>query len=58
LARTGAAATTFLMTLFHRRALRLLLLLVGAVGSAGCVWWMSAIDNFTPKVDLSLMLAV
>jgi MFS family permease len=52
------AAMTFLTTLFHRRALRPLMLLVGGVGSAACVWWMSSIDNFTPKEDLSLMLAV
>jgi MFS family permease len=52
------AATTLLSTVFHRRALRPLLLLVGALGSAACVWWMSSIDYFTPKEDLSLMLAL
>jgi MFS transporter, DHA2 family, multidrug resistance protein len=52
------AASTLLTTVFHRRALRPLLLLVGALGSAACVWWMSSTDNFTPKEDLSLMLAV
>ncbi|MBP3954887.1 MFS transporter [Gemmata sp. G18] len=52
------AAATLLTTVFHRRALRPLLLLVGALGSAACVWWMSSVDNFTSKEDLSLMLAV
>jgi MFS family permease len=52
------AAATLLTTVFHRRALRPLLLLVGAIGSSTCVWWMSSVDNFTPKEDLSLMLAV
>ena len=52
------AATTLLTTVFHRRALRPLWLLVGAIGSSACVWWMSTIDNFTSKENLSLMLAV
>src|SRR5262245_29761564 len=52
------AATTILTTVFHRRALRPLMLLVGALGSSACVWWMSSVDNFTSKEDLSLMLAV
>ncbi|OWK38212.1 MFS transporter [Fimbriiglobus ruber] len=52
------AATTLLTTVFHRRALRPLMLLVGALGSSACVWWMSSVDNFTPKEDVSLMLAV
>jgi MFS family permease len=52
------ATSTLLTTVFHRRVLRPLLLLVGALGSAACIWWMSSIDNFTPKEDLSLMLAV
>jgi hypothetical protein len=33
------------------------MLLVGALGSSACIWWMSSIDNFTPKEDLSVMLA-
>ncbi len=52
------AATTVLATVFHRRALRPLLLFAAALGSSACVWWMSSIDNFTSKEDLSLMLAV
>jgi predicted MFS family arabinose efflux permease len=51
-------ATTLLTTVFHRRALRPLMLLSGATGGAACVWWMSSVDNFTPKDDLALMLAV
>jgi hypothetical protein len=30
---------------------------VGIVGTASCVWWLSSLDNFTPKEHLSLMLA-
>src|SRR5262249_6231078 len=52
------AATTLLTTVFHRRALRPLMLFAAALGSAACVWWMSSVDNFTSKEDLSLMLAV
>src|SRR5262249_33114555 len=52
------ASMTLLATVFHRRALRPFLLLVGALGSSACIWWMSSVDNFTSKEDLSLMLAV
>jgi MFS family permease len=52
------AATTLLAVVFHRRALRPLLLVVGAIGSSACVWWMSSIDNYTSKEDLSTMLAI
>jgi DHA2 family multidrug resistance protein len=41
--------STFLTTYFHRRALRPVWLLIAVVGTAGCVWWLSSIDNFTPK---------
>ena len=51
------AATTFLTTWFHRRSLRHVWLVVGFVGSAACVWWLSSIDNFTPKEHLAVMLA-
>jgi hypothetical protein len=50
------AATTFLTTWFHRRSLRHVWLLIGFVGSAACVWWLSSIDNFTPKEHLGVML--
>ena len=51
------ATTTFLTTRFHRRSLRHLWLLTGFVGSAACVWWLSSIDNFTPKEHVAIMLA-
>src|SRR5262245_26021062 len=41
--------STFLTTWFHRRALRPVWLTIGVVGTAGCVWWLSSVDNFTPK---------
>jgi hypothetical protein len=52
------AAATLLSTVFHRRALRPFMLLIGALGSSACIWWLSSVDNFTSKEDLSLMLAV
>jgi MFS family permease len=51
------ACTTFLTVWFQRRGLRHVWLLVGVVGSAACVWWMSSLDNFTAKEHLGLMLA-
>jgi MFS family permease len=51
------AATTFFTTWFHRRSLRHIWLIVGITGSAACVWWLSSIDNYTPKEHLVLMLA-
>jgi MFS family permease len=51
------ATTTLLTTWFHRRSLRHVWLVMGFVGSAACVWWLSSIDNFTPKEHLPLMMA-
>jgi MFS family permease len=51
------AGTTFLTTWFHRRSLRHVWLIVGVVGTAACVWWLSSLDNFTPKEHLALILA-
>jgi MFS family permease len=51
------ASTTFLTTWFHRRSLRHIWLVVGVVGTASCVWWLSSLDNFTPKEHLAFMLA-
>ena len=51
------ATTTFLTTRFHRRSLRHVWGITGFVGSAACVWWMSSIDNFTPKEHVAAMLA-
>ena len=50
------AATTFLTTWFHRRSLRHVWLLVGVVGCAVCLWWMSSVDNFTSKGQVALMI--
>src|SRR6516162_5862580 len=51
------ASATFLTTRFHRRGLRHVWLVVGVVGTAACVWWLSSLDNFTPKEHLALILA-
>jgi MFS family permease len=50
------AVSTFLTTWFHRRALRHFWLLVGVVGCAGCLWWMSSVDNFTSKGQVAWMI--
>jgi hypothetical protein len=51
------AATTILTTWFHRRDLRHVWLVVGVVGAAASVWWLSALDNFTPKEHIAVILA-
>jgi MFS family permease len=51
------ASTTLLTTCFHPRSLRHVWLVVGAVGAAACVWWLSSLDNFTPKEQVALILA-
>jgi MFS family permease len=51
------AGATFLTTWFHRRRLRHVWLVVGVVGTSACTWWLSSLDNFTPKEHLVLMLA-
>jgi MFS family permease len=51
------ASTTFLTTWFHVRGLRHVWLVVGVVGAAGCTWWLSSLDNFTPKEHVALILA-
>ena len=50
------AASTFLTTWFHNRKLRHFWLLIGVVGCAGSLWWMSSVDNFTSKGELALMI--
>jgi MFS family permease len=50
------AISTFLTTWFHRHALRHLWLLVGVVGCAVCLWWMSYVDNFTSKGQIAWMI--
>jgi MFS family permease len=51
------ASSTFLTTWFHPRRLRHVWLVVGIIGTAACVWWLSSLDNFTPKEHLALKLA-
>jgi MFS family permease len=51
------ASTTLLTTWFHRRGLRHVWLVVGVVGAAACVWWLSALDNFTAKEHVAVVLA-
>jgi hypothetical protein len=50
------AASTFLTVWYHRRELRHFWLLVGVVGCATCLWWMSSVDNFTAKEQVAMML--
>ena len=50
-------ATTLLTTCFHRRSLRHVWLVVGVVGAAASVWWLSSLDNFTPKEHIAVILA-
>jgi predicted MFS family arabinose efflux permease len=52
------ATSTFLTTYFHRRSLRHTWLFVGVLGTAGCVWLLSSIDNFTPKEHIATMYAL
>jgi MFS family permease len=51
------ASATFLTTCFHRRGLRHVWLITGVVGSAACIWWLSSLDNFTPKERIAVILA-
>jgi MFS family permease len=51
------AGTTLLTTWFHRRSLRHVWLVVGVVGAAACIWWLSSLDNFTPKEHVVVILA-
>ena len=50
------ATSTLLTTFFRRRRLRHFWLLVGVVGCAASLWWMSSIDGFTSKGRLALMM--
>jgi MFS family permease len=51
------AGSTLLTTIFHRRGWRPAWLLIGVVGSAGCLWTLSGIDDFTPKEQVAIGLA-
>jgi DHA2 family multidrug resistance protein len=47
---------TLLTTRFRGRTLRHAWLLIGVVGCAACLWWMSSIDNFTSKGHVAMMI--
>ncbi len=51
------AASTLMTTIFHRRSLRPVWLMVGIAGSSGCLWLLSGIDNFTPKEQVAAVVA-
>jgi hypothetical protein len=51
------ATSTVLTTCFERRALRPVWLLAGVLGSAGSLWWLSGIDDYTPKEHVAAVLA-
>lgn len=55
-ATAAMALSTFLTTYFHRRSLRHFWLLVGVLGCAGSLWWMSSVDNFTNKEQIAVMM--
>jgi hypothetical protein len=48
--------SAFLTTWFRRRALRHFWLLIGVLGCAACLWWMSSVDNFTSKQQVAWMI--
>ena len=50
------AISTILTTWFQRRTLRHWWLLMGVVGCAVCLWWMSSADDFTSKEQVALMI--
>jgi MFS family permease len=49
--------TTFLTTWLQRRRLRHVWLVMGVVGAAASIWWLSALDNFTAKEQVAMILA-
>jgi hypothetical protein len=51
------ASTTALTTWFHWRPLRHVWLVVAVVGTSACMWWLSSLNNFTPKEEVAVMLA-
>src|SRR5262249_1083367 len=48
---------TFLTSGLRRRRLRHVWLVMGVVGAAACIWWLSALDNFTAKEQVAVILA-
>jgi hypothetical protein len=55
-ATLSMATSTFLTTWFHRPGLRHIWLLIGVIGCAVCLWWMSSVDSFTSKERVALMI--
>lgn len=53
-ATPAMAATTVLTFWFRPRALRHVWLLIGVLGCAACLWWMSSFDAFTSKQQVAL----
>ena len=49
--------TTLLTTYLSPRRFRHVWLFVGVIGSAACLWWLSFLDNFTPKEHVAMILA-
>ncbi len=56
-AATPAMTASTLLTIYFRGpALRIFWYLVAVAGSAGCIWWMSSVDNFTSKEQIAEMI--
>jgi MFS family permease len=53
-ATPAMVATTALTFWFRPRALRHVWLLIGVLGCAGCLWWMTSFDAFTSKQQVAL----
>jgi MFS family permease len=53
-ATPAMVATTALTFWFRPRALRHVWLLIGVIGCAGSLWWMSSFDAFTSKQQVAL----
>src|SRR5262249_30113008 len=57
-ATLGMAVATILTTWHSRRAMRHVWQFVGVVGCAGCLWWMSSLDDFTSKEHVALVMGI
>jgi MFS family permease len=55
-ATPAMAASTLLGICFRRPALRIVWYLVAVAGTAGCLWWMSSVDNFTSKEQITKII--
>ena len=57
-ASLAMAASTFLTTVLPSPEVAARLAVRRAcIGASACVWWLSSIDNFTPKEHIALVLA-